>query len=84
MEKMVRESKGINRSAYKRMIIGRVFFFFLFRVFLVDMVKIKAALLNRMFNVCRVLTNVLPFADHKCDYLWAYEEFLLASLYKIF
>lgn len=83
MEKMVRESKGINRSAYKRMIIGKVVFF-LFRVFLVDMVKIKAALLNRMFNVCRVLTNVLPFADHKCDYLWAYEEFLLASLYKIF
>lgn len=83
MEKMVRESKGINRNAYKRMIIGKVVFF-LFRVFLVDMVKIKAALLNRMFNVCRVLTNVLPFADHKCDYLWAYEEFLLASLYKIF
>lgn len=65
---MVRESKESVEVLIKELSLAR-WWFFLFRVFLVDVVKIEVTLLNRMFNVCRVLTNVLPFADHKCDYL---------------
>lgn len=61
LEKMVKESKGINRDVTR--------WVFLIGVFLVDMVMIKGTLLNRMFNVCRLLANVLPFTDHKRDYL---------------